>query len=316
MNSTKIYIAIVDILKACACIMIFLTHCNTILPGEWKFLTVFGQDLGNNLFFMVSGFSLAPSIIKTEWRGAPAWYMKRLIRILPITLIVYIIMFFMGYYSFEDPSQVFVVFVYPTLYWFIEAILVFYIVLFILAKLTDVRAQAVICIALAVIYILLTGRHERFYFIGLFSMIMGYMVRTVLDNKKDVRFKRYIPIGIVVAVTAFLMAERFDGTYAATAVILLSAEAVGVLSLSTGYLVNDSISAALSDRTMLNGIIKYIGNMALPLYLVQSFCSGYIGFWIGLHIDFPLSFLVNFIVSWGLGTVLYFIRKIYLRMPA
>ncbi len=309
MKSTKTYIAIVDILKACACIMIFLTHCNTILPGEWKFLTVFGQDLGNNLFFMVSGFSLAPSIIRTEWRDAPAWYVKRLVRILPITIIVYIIMFFMGYYSFADPSQVFVVFVYPTLYWFIEAILVFYIVLFVLAKLTDVRTQAVICIALAVIYILLTGRHERFYFIGLLSMIAGYMVRTALDNKTDIKLKRYMPIGILVSLIVFLIAERFDGAYAATAVILLSAEAVGVLSLITGYLVNDRISTALSDRAMLHGVIKHIGNMALPLYLVQSFCSGYIGFWIGLHIDFPLSFLVNFIVSWGLGTVLYFISK-------
>ncbi len=44
-------LVIVDIIKAVSCIMIFLYHCNTILPGEWKFLTLFGQDLGNNLFF-------------------------------------------------------------------------------------------------------------------------------------------------------------------------------------------------------------------------------------------------------------------------
>ena len=308
-NGNGAGIAIVDILKACACITIFLAHCNTILPGEWKFLTVFGQDLGNNLFFMVSGFSLAPSIIKTEWCDAPAWYLKRLVRILPITVIVYAITYFTGYFSFSDLSQLFVVFIYPTLYWFIEAILVFYIVLFLLAKLTDTRIQTVICLALSIGYIALTGRHERFYLIGLISMIEGYMIRTALDNKKAFVSAKYMATGMIAALAIFLIAERFDGTYVATAVILLSAESFGLLALIAGYLANDRINTVFDDRKVLRGVIKYIGNMALPLYLVQSFCSGYIGFWIGLHIDFPLSFLVNFIVSWGLGTVLYFISK-------
>lgn len=313
-NGKDAGIAIVDIMKACACITIFLTHCNTILPGEWKFLTIFGQDLGNNLFFMVSGFSLAPSIIRTEWREAPAWYLKRLVRILPITVIVYAVTYFAGYFSFSDLSQLFVVFIYPTLYWFIEAILVFYIVLFLLAKLTDIKLQIAICLALAIGYVALTGRHERFYLIGLISMIAGYMLRVSLDDKKASGLEKYMTAGMIVSLIIFLIAERSDGTYVAAAVILLSAETAGLLALTAGYLANDRINTVLAERKVMRSIIKYIGNMALPLYLVQSFCSGYTGFWIGLHIDFPLSFLVNFIISWGLGTVLYFISKACLSL--
>ena len=310
------YISAVDILKALACIMIFLYHCNTILPGEWKFITVFGQDLGNNLFFMISGFALAPSIDKTKPKGFPGWYLKRMLRILPITSIAYIAAYLKGFYSFADDNQLFAVFIYPTLYWFITAIMVFYIILFFMAKITPVRGQLVICALLAAGYTALAGRQERLYVIGLLSMLVGYMTRRTLDQGMCPVKRKQMTACAVILVSSLLLftaGEYMKNGTAAAFIILISSQAFGISALCPGYVANERLVAVMNERKKLRTVIKYIGDMALPLYLVQCFCSGYIGFFIGQHINFPLSFLVNLIVVWGLGTVLYLISAFNMK---
>ena len=95
---------IVDISKALACIFIFLYHCNTILPGEWKFMTLFGEDMGNCLFFMVSGFALFPSIQRSSPKDFPGWYKRRLLRILPLLVFAYAAAYLFGFFGFAIPS--------------------------------------------------------------------------------------------------------------------------------------------------------------------------------------------------------------------
>ncbi|MBO5551768.1 MAG: acyltransferase family protein, partial [Lachnospiraceae bacterium] len=312
-NKDTSYIAVVDILKALACVMIFLYHCNTILPGEWKFITIFGQDLGNNLFFMISGFALAPSIDKTKPKGFPLWYLKRMIRILPITFIAYIAAYIAGFYSFADYGQLFAVFIYPTLYWFITAIMVFYILLFFLTKLTSVRVQAAVLILLAAGYIALTGRQERLYAIGFLSMLAGYMTRRATGQGAGAVSRKQKMICAVMAVISlflFIAGEYMKDGFAAAFMILISSQVFGITALCLGYWANERLGSVMKEGKGLRSVIKYTGDMALPLYLVQCFCSGYTGFLIGQHIDFPLSFLVNFIVVWGLGTILCLISAL------
>ena len=312
------YLVIVDIVKAVSCIMIFFYHCNTILPGEWKFLTLFGQDLGNNLFFMVSGFALAPSIDATPLNRLPAWYLRRLVRIVPITATAYLLALLRGYYTLNDPALLFAVFIYPTLYWFITAILIFYIVLFLLAKLTGKTARLVILLLLAVIFILLYNRQERLYVIGLLAMIAGYMLRETLINEEPLTadtpmLRRLAFSGIIVFFLAFMAGELTDIPYASKGLILIGATGTGLSALFLGSCVNDRLSGFFGNKKTLYSFVRYLGGMALPLYLVQCFCSGYIGYWIGLHINFPLSFPVNFVVVWIAGTVLYHIEKCVLK---
>ena len=307
-------LVIVDIVKAVSCIMIFLYHCNTILPGEWKFLTLFGQDLGNNLFFMVSGFALAPSAVKTPLKEFPLWYKKRLIRILPITAIAYFLTWLRGYFSFRDPVQLFAVFIYPTLYWFITAILIFYIILFLLAKLERKQIMLMIMAALAVIFILLNERQERLYVIGLYSMLAGYLLRLMmleghpLTEDKPVR-RRFSAAGIIAGFILFMAGETTDIPCVSNALILAGVSGFGLCALLCGYFNNEKAAGGFASSYW----IRYPGDMALPLYLVQCFCSGYPGFWIGLHISFPLSFLVNLIVVWTAGTILYIVEKYIFR---
>lgn len=307
-------LVIVDIVKAVSCIMIFLYHCNTILPGEWKCLTLFGQDLGNNLFFMVSGFALAPSIDKTPLKEFHLWYLKRLIRILPITVIAYAITWFRGYFSFRDPVQLFAVFVYPTLYWFITAILIFYIILFLLGKLEKKWILFMMMAALAVLFILLWNRQERLYVIGFFSMLSGYLLRSMMLKghplTKDAPWKsRVLPAGIVLGLILFMAGELTDMPYVSKGLILAGVSGFGLCVLFYGSFIDERLAGVFRQLHF----IRYLGDMALPLYLVQCFCSGYIGFWIGMHINFPLSFPVNFIVVWTAGTMLYLVEKYIFR---
>ena len=107
--------------------------------------------------------------------------------------------------------------------------------------------------------------------------------------------------------------ELTDVPYISNGLILSGAAGTGLSALLLGSLLDEGLELFFERHRGLHSFIVYLGNMALPLYLVQCFCSGYIGFYIGLHVVFPLSFLVNFIVVWTAGTVLYFIESFVSR---
>ena len=310
------HIAVVDIIKAAACLVIFFAHCNTILPGNWDWFVAFGQDFGNNLFFMVSGFALAPSIHKTPINRIHIWYLKRLIRILPITIIAYAVMYAMGYYSFSDPSQLFVVFVYPTLYWFVSAILIFYIILFFLAKYASDKVLVIINIVLFILYILSGQNKERLYLMGLISMIAGYMLRKYIESGEVSCKKGMLFAGLIASCAVYIAGEVTGIRYVSAALTFAGALSAGCILMLLGVLANDRLLGFFAARKRLHAIVRYVGDMALPLYIVQCLCAGYIGFTIGQRVDFPLSFLVNFIIVWSLGTVLYFISAVMGRKIA
>lgn len=301
MNEIKTRLRMVDILKTMALIMIFLYHCNTILPGEWKFLTVCGDDMGNDLFFMVSGFALYSSIEKTDFKALPAWYFRRLKKILPLLVFFYLLSFLTGFYSFNDPKQLFAVFIYPTLYWFATGILVFYLLLFIIGKTCPVWARPVICVCLYVLWMIRGDSMESYYIIGFLSMLLGYMLREVLE-RRVLKLKFKIPLTILFfGDLLFYFAVKLmklNGTdiMAFRPFLGLSVLYAGLFLLAAGYTGNEK----LPDSR----IFSYIGSLALPVYMVQCFNAGIIGFLIGQKIVFPLSFPVNFIIVWGAAIVL------------
>ena len=302
---------IIDILKCLACILIFFYHCNTILPGEWKALTLFGQDLGNCLFFMISGFALCPSIQKSSLRDFPAWYLKRLKRIAPILILSYAASYFSGFYSLQNPAQVFAVFVFPTLYWFISAILLFYILLFFLGKTLPDHVLLAVSVLFMALYECQKDSMLSFYFIGFGNMLIGFLLR-----KKDLRKTRLFFVSFILSLTVYLALKFLpenvrNGAYhhllTGLAVTLLNASA-----LKLGELSDEALKKRIPERIHLS--LRRIGNMALPVYLVQCFNSGAIGFFIGQKIPFPYSFLVNFILVWGIAGLLHFIlakRSVY-----
>ncbi len=310
-------IYIIDILRFLACLMIFFYHCNTFLPDNYKFMTFFGEDMGNNLFFMISGFSLFPSIKRTSFRELPGWYLKRLLKIMPLLALFYILSYLTGYYTFSNPVQLFTVFVYPTLYWFVTGILVFYLMVFVLMKLRpSFLCPAVIAVCL-ILWILRIDRMEAYYLIGFAAMALGCIIRENLENGKLRLSAKAFGTCLILSAVLYMVFKylKFTGRAGISATVQnlgttgrlvyiisgLAVLAVGGSALALGYLKNASLGKFFEKRHGLNSVIRYIGKLALPVYMVQCFNSGIIGFLIGERIVFPLSFAVNLAVIWSLA---------------
>ncbi|MCR4908788.1 MAG: acyltransferase [Lachnospiraceae bacterium] len=304
MSESSKTIYIIDILRFVACLMIFFYHCNTILPGEYKFLTFFGNDMGNNLFFMISGFSLCPSIAVTPVKNIHRWYFKRLRKILPLLAAAYILSYLLGYYSLSDPSQLAAVFIYPTLYWFATGILVFYLIMFLFMKIKSKPVRVLILVPLFLLWVMRLNTVESYYFIGFISMASGCMLREGLE---EIPGEKAGP-GIIIAVLAFAAYMFCKGRIFSGSELTALSVATGVFvivsgcaALYAGYAGNQALEKFFSEKRSLAGVIRYTGNLALPVYLVQCFGFGILGYTIGERIKFPLSFLVNFLLVWGLA---------------
>lgn len=104
-------------LKCLAALFITNSHYLRIYPDSLSYLATAGS-LGNSIFFFVSGFTLINSH-KTQFSR---WYLKRLTRIYPpvilVTLSLYLLSGDVALWNF----------VYPTLYWFVNAIMIFYVI--------------------------------------------------------------------------------------------------------------------------------------------------------------------------------------------
>ena len=308
-NKEQKSLYIVDIIRCTACLMIFLYHCNTILPGEFRFLTFFGEDMGNDLFFLISGFALLPSIERAELKDFPRWYLRRLIRILPTLAFFYLLSFLTGFYALKDPAQLFTVFIYPTLYWFVTGILVFYILVFLIMKLCPGAARLLLPVILLILWWILWDKMETYYLSGLLSMLTGALLRESLEKGSFLSRKTPLyPAAFFISFILYMAVKglKFTGAAASMGILRPVSLSAGILAIASGcfaliwgYEENAALSLFFESRTPLIKIIRKTGLLALSVYMVQCFNAGLIGFKIGEKIPFPLSFAVNLVVIWG-----------------
>ena len=177
-------------------------------------------------------------------------------KILPVTALAYLLTYAAGYFSFRDPVQLFSVFIYPTLYWFVTAILLFYIILFFIVKYTKRSARLFILLILAALYMVFCFRQERLYIAGLFSMISGYVLRKFLSEdfaKTDSPLLRLIlPFICAFCLVSFTAGEQMEPSHFSRAVIFSSAMVTGWAALIFGYCLNDSLSGFFEKKKKLH----------------------------------------------------------------
>ncbi len=299
--------------------MIFFYHCYSLLPGEWRFVTIFGNSLGNNLFFMVSGFALYPSVVRSALSDFPGWYGRRLLRILPMLLLFYIISYFSGFYSL-DPGTLFTVFVFPSLYWFVTGILFFYILVFFIGKQLPFILLPLLCMLSFVLWIIRPGTVESYYFIGFAAMLLGFILRRLLEDHGYLSEggSWLFPVSAVLTLISFLLFifinARFTDAVETLSFIRLcfglTILITGAGALISGFLKNEELSSYFSSKPGLYLFLSFTGDLALPLYMVQCFNAGMIGYQIGQRIVFPLSFALNFIIVIGAASLLELLRRI------
>lgn len=116
-------------LRFIAILLITNSHLDALYPNP-AFAS--GGSLGNSLFFMLSGLGLALSAKSKPLQGFWAWLFNRLSRIYPpLWLVVLIIpLLLQGHWQVWRFQDYLFHFLYPTHYWFISALLVFYFLIY------------------------------------------------------------------------------------------------------------------------------------------------------------------------------------------
>lgn len=139
-----------------ATVLITLSHLDAFVPDP-RIAT--GGAIGNSLFFFLSGYGLAMSLnaAKTD-ASAPsllAYLGKRLSRLYPAVLIVACAMLATDQIQMASITDFAAVFVWPTPFWFISAVVVFYVPVFYLARLKPAgiaMAMALLLVPYTVFY--------------------------------------------------------------------------------------------------------------------------------------------------------------------
>lgn len=146
-------------LRFLAIVLIVNSHLDSLYPFA-EIAT--GGAIGNSLFFMLSGYGLMLSEQRAT-RSFFRWYMRRIVRIYPTLFLVVMIDNFILENAFYDWGAMDYIksFVWPTPNWFISAIMLFYIVFFILMKQKNSR-----------IFLLA---------IGMLTIPYGYLYLTMID---------------------------------------------------------------------------------------------------------------------------------------
>lgn len=116
--------------------LITLSHLDAFVPDP-RIAT--GGAIGNALFFFLSGFGLTMSL-NADGSGNSlssllAYLRKRVLRLYPAAILVACVMLAVGMIGIASLADVVKTFVWPTPFWFISAVMAFYIPIFYLARL-------------------------------------------------------------------------------------------------------------------------------------------------------------------------------------
>lgn len=132
----NLYYNHITILKVIATFFITWFHFKSYAPAPFDIIFIGGM-LGNSLFFLCSGY--LSSIKKESFRCE--WLINKWIRIMPSVWIGTILFLY-----FRDIEIYH--FLYPTVFWFVNAILIFYIIFYIFNQFISQHKYTSICILL------------------------------------------------------------------------------------------------------------------------------------------------------------------------
>lgn len=198
-----------------ATVLITLSHLDPFVPDP-RITT--GGAIGNSLFFFLSGYGLAMSLNATgsdaSLPSLLAYLRKRLLRLYPAVLIVAGAMLVAGRIDITGIADFAAVFLWPTPFWFISAVVVFYIPVFYLARLKPAgiaMAMALLVIPYIFFYsqldlskFVVEGR-DYFKWINYFGItLLGCLVARL---KLTPRFSVFTVAGLLVSLLLFLVSK-------------------------------------------------------------------------------------------------------------
>lgn len=307
-------LASIDLFKALACLLIINFHSVYIYPESIKILS-FGGDLGNNMFFLISGFSLLPSIKKTELSDAGRWIKKRYLRILPICTFFNIFTYFLSYRGHYGES-LFGSFVFPTFYWFTGALFFFYPLLFILEKAKKRQLILIIAGILIGLHVIFDSLFAERYFMGFLALLSGFELRNYLDNNLDNKKnnKKSCPfyLASIALLVLFAVCKKLYKYHSELASLHLL---IGILTIAFGicfflslYTHESQIKEMIIKRRILRFLVTFFSDLTLACYLSQQMVNRFLINHYQKFI-FPVSFLFYLVSVLLISYTVYRIDK-------
>ena len=286
-------------LKALTAVLITNSHYAHIWPISS--LAVGGQ-LGNCLFFFISGFTLYH--IKAAF---PKWYAKRIIRVYPALWMVNIIFFLLGRFSADSLIAVIHCFIFPTWFHFVGSIMLLYLFYYFIRTIQkhwkiDTRwimlAVLILDLVLYLVFFDKTYYHiddvERSWVRFMFfeSMLIGAWFREQYDRISPRISAWHYGLFAALSLTYFGGKLLFSRVPDASAfqfllpVILL----IYVGWIAVLFIKFEKNCYFTKITSWMSTVIKAVADMTLEIYLVQFPLIDY------LH---KYSFPVNFLLTTG-----------------
>ncbi len=287
-----------DFLKVIACLLIVNFHSDILYPDSLSILA-FGGDLGNNIFFAISGFLLYDSIMRTSAKGFLGWYFRRLKRLVPMLIVFYLASIVVkavhitGIYSFVKA------FVFPTIYWFTGAILFFYLFIYWVIKIIGEKWIYCLIVGFVIIHLIFDGLFVERYIVGFSAMIIGCFLKKykALYENLDRKSKIVTLVGLIFTfvfyiILKLLLAKRIECFGVIHLCIGVCTILVACLLIILGCSMEHSLFLWTQKHQVSYNIINYLANATLQVYLVQGFADRILLVNIKQYVVFPLSYII------------------------
>lgn len=308
LNNKQKYVFI-TYLKVIAAILIVNSHYDKIYPIQ---ALATGGAIGNALFFAVSGFCLYPITQPFQ-----KWIFPRLKKIYIPTIIMTVIAF-CTYKSGEFLlHSFFSLFIWPTMYWFVGAIVIFYVLYYVLKDIEKNRSFIFLGLILSIIYVIyyiffldktswvietkgLNSLASCFKLIYYFAaMMIGKWFRINIDlitHKK----KQY-GIGIIISFISLygikLLISKVPSLMWMQFLNQISVEFIIIFTFMFGISIEENLKT-VSGQCL--EICNNISKFTLHLYLVQFLVIECI-----YRIVFPVNFIIATVVILAGAILLY-----------
>ena len=303
----------INILKFIACLLILNSHCRDIYP--FYFLAI-GGGWGNSLFFILSGFCLIN--INNSFGK---WYKKRFLRILPTSAIIIGVDIIMSIVlgKLNDWTVGAILWQYINKYWFIWAILIYYIFYYFIFR------EKLLNRALSSLLVHFAGYNILYYFVldkSIFSIelegfswfkvyfyfsvfLAGGIIRLFFEKNFLIKNnKKHVSIALSAVIILSML--LWTGIYGLISVfgiglkvqnLIHAAVFIFAVAMLTFAYIN-KVHICLKNQK-LHKLVTQIAKSTLEIYVVQIWLKEYL-----VNFSFPINWFLFFVCSIIIGILL------------
>lgn len=295
---------IVDIMKVIACLLIVNFHSDILFPENIRVLA-FGGDLGNNIFFLVSGFVLWPSIQKSIQTGNGwTWYKRRFMRIFPMLFCFNVVMLAVWDFKLSTVKEAISYLVFPTNYWFATAILLFYALLYLIEKTVNNRFMRLAClIPMIALHLFYNDSFAERYIVGFAAILIGCELHRSIMILYYEKIKNSFFGGCTVATAGVycilkLLRSRGIECYGLT---LLG---VGITTILLAYVIllwglarNKELMELFVRTPWASHCVLWVSEATLAIYLINVMYDRFLTRLMMSSFRFPVSYVLNLVIT-------------------